>query len=97
MAESIFEAINNPERMGQVLDHANAPTATSNDLKAWLKDPESKRLVQEVWEQAMCLAYIDGNETAAEWLKKRVKDPKHKLPSAAQEFYEIYQRCKERS
>lgn len=97
MAKNIFQEINNPERMGQVLDLADAPATASNDLKTWLEDPKNKRLMQEVWEQAMCLAYVDGDNVAAEWLKERVKNSKHKLPSAAQEFYEIYQRCKERS
>lgn len=93
--ESIFEAINSSERMGKVLDIADAPTEASDDFKTWLKDSKNERLVQKIWEQVMCLRYIDGNKTAAIWLKERVQNPKHKLPSAAQEFYEIYQRCKE--
>lgn len=95
MVKSIFEEINSSERMGEVLDIADAPAEANDDLKAWLEDPKNERLVQEIWEQAMCLAYVDGNKVAAIWLKERAQNPKHKLPSAAQEFYVIYQRCKE--
>ncbi len=95
MAESIFDEINSQERMSDILDIADAPAAAAtDDHKAWLADPKNKGLVQKIWEQAMCLAYVDGNEAAAEWLKERVSNPKHKLPSAAKEFYEIYQKCK---
>jgi len=93
--KSLFEEINNPERMGKVLDLSGAPAAASDDLKTWLEEPENEKVVQEIWDQAMCLAYIDGDKAAAEWLKERVKDPKHKLPSAARQFYMIYKRCKE--
>jgi len=95
MAENIFEEINDSERMGNVLDLADAPAVANDDLKTWFEDPKNKRMVQKIWEQAMCLAYLDGDDAAAEWLKERVKNPKHKLPSAAQEFYVIYQKCKE--
>lgn len=94
MSENIFQEINDPERMGKVLDLADAPAAANDNLKEWLEDPRNERMVQKIWEQAMCLAYLDGNEAAAEWLKERVQNPKHKLPSAAQEFYVIYQKCK---
>jgi hypothetical protein len=95
MAENLFKEINNPERMGKVLDRAGASAAASDNLKTWLEEPENEKLVREIWDQAMCLAYIDGEEAAAEWLKERVKNSKHRLPSAAQEFYMIYKRCKE--
>lgn len=95
MAENIFTEINDPERMEKVLDLSDAPAEASDDLKEWLKDPKNERLVEEIWDKAMCLAYSDGNDVAAEWLKERVKNPKHKLPSAAQDFYVIYKRCKE--
>jgi len=95
MAENLFEEINNPERMGKVLDLSGAPAAANDDLKTWLDDPENEKVVQEIWDKAMCLAYIDGDKAAAEWLKERVKNPKHRLPSAAREFYMIYKRCKE--
>ena len=94
MAKSIFDEINSSERMGDILNLADAPAAANDDLEAWIENPKNEKLVQEIWEQAMCLAYLDGDKAAAEWLKERVKNPKHKLPSAAQEFFVIYQKCK---
>ena len=94
MAESIFDEINSRERMSDILDITDAPAAATNEHEAWLEDPKNERMVQKVWDQAMCLAFVDGNEAAAEWLKERVNNPKHKLPRAAKEFYEIYQKCK---
>ncbi len=94
MADSIFDEINSQERMSDILDIADAPVIATDDNKAWLEDPKNEMLVQKVWEQAMCLAYVEGNEAAAEWLKERVRNPEHKLPKAAQEFYVIYQKCK---
>lgn len=95
MADSIFDEINSQERMSDILDIAGAPAVATDDNKAWLEDPKNERMVQQVWDQAMCLAYVDGDDAAAEWLKERVRNPKHKLPRAAQEFYVIYKKCKD--